>query len=123
MSTERTYKNIIFTKHAWERKKQRSISDEAVFLTLKYPDRVKEDSDSATFIKKVYNRTVHAVAEYLPKEKKWLIISVWVRGEDDKLPLQWQVIIFPFKLVWWLLKLIFKLLHTGYVYLKNYKKY
>jgi hypothetical protein len=35
---------------------------------------------------------VHVVAYYLDDERKWLVKSVWVRGEDDPKPLWWQML-------------------------------
>lgn len=108
---DQNYKNLVFTKHALERLGDRSISMDAIWQTVSHPDKkFKNDGNSTKFIKTVGGRKVHTVATYLNKENKWLVVSVWVRGEDDKQPLVWQIIVLPFKILWWLLKAIFKTL-------------
>ena len=103
------YHNLIFSKHALERMDRRSISKEMVRRTLANPDKTfpGHSGESVKFIKTIDSRNTHVVATLLP-EKKWLIVSVWVRGEDDKLPLAWQIISFPFvvlfKISWWIIR-------------------
>ena len=109
MSKDRTYKSLVFTKHAWERKEQRHIASEAVYQAVEYPDLIREKGNSFTCLKRVQGRNIHAVVQFLEKEKKWLVISVWVRGENDSLPLQWQVIVFPFKLLWRIMQFVWKI--------------
>ena len=109
-----TYKNIIFTNHAFDRIKNRSISKHAVYETINHSDKKQSKSESATkYIKTIKDRKYHVVAKYQADQRKYLVISTWVRGEDDQLPLIWQLITLPFKLAWELLKLqlwIFKFL-------------
>ena len=105
------YKNLIFTNHAMDRLKDRSINYSHIADVVNYPDKkFLKDDQTNKFIKTINGRKIHTVANYLKKEKKWLIISVWVRGEDDKLPLVWKLIILPFRLIWWLVKAIYKLI-------------
>lgn len=108
--------NIIFTKHATERMSRRNISKEMIRRTLANPDSTipghnPKKENQVKFIKTVNSRRVHVVATLLP-EKKWLIVSSWVKGEEDKASLTWLIISFPFKLCfnicWWLLKMLFK---------------
>jgi hypothetical protein len=105
----REYHHLVFTKHALERLTQRSISQDAVERVLAHPDRTHPTGKAQTskFIRELNGRVIHVVGTYLPDQKKWLIVSVWVRGEDDQLPLVWQIISLPFKLLWWLLKQLF----------------
>ena len=99
------YKNIIFTNHALDRLKDRSINYAHIADVVNYPDKkFHAKGESFKFIKIIHGRKVHAVASFLKKENKWLIISVWVRGEDDKAPLMWQMLVLPFKLIWWIVK-------------------
>ena len=99
MPTE--YKNIVFTKHASERMSQRSITTHSVWETVTYPDTTNSDRDHSTrFIKTKNGRKYFVVAKYLPKERKQLVVSTWVRGEDDRVPILWQLITLPFKLLW-----------------------
>jgi len=100
----REYKNLIFTKHALDRVKGRWITQNAVYQVVRFPDKKYGNKDSVKFIKTIKNRKIHVVANYLNHEGKWLIVSVWVRGEKDKIPLVWRLIALPFKIVLWLVK-------------------
>lgn len=108
---DKNYKSIIFTDHALERLSSRSISQEMVYQAITKPTKSSRSKESTKFVKKINGRTVHVVAQFLSDARKWLIISVWVRGEDDKAPLAWRIITFPFWLLWkgmvWLLKQLF----------------
>ena len=104
---EREYKNVVFTKHALERMSSRSISSHAIWEVISHPDRVKaEKKDSRRYIKTLRNRRYFVVASYLPKENKYLVVSTWVRGEDDKESIAWILITLPFKLLWKLIKVL-----------------
>lgn len=77
---------ITFTSHALERMKLRSIYKYEVKNTILDPDKTIEDQDDKVkFIGKELslNRAYHVVAKFLPEDNKWLVISVWVRGEED----------------------------------------
>ncbi len=101
------YKNLVFTTHSLERMKQRTISQHAAWETVTYPDQKKqENASSVRYIKTINSRRHFVVASFLPKEHKYLVISTWVRGEDDAQPLSWQLITLPFRALWWLIKLI-----------------
>jgi hypothetical protein len=104
----KTYKSLIFTDHALDRLASRTITQEMVYQTVTAAAKKFSQSNTTKFIKTVSQRKLHVVGQYLKDEKKWLIISVWVRGEDDTLPLAWRVITFPFWLLWKLLKWVFK---------------
>jgi hypothetical protein len=95
------YHNLIFTNHSLDRIKLRSISQESVAKVLSHPDETYPDEKPGTikFIRTLNDRTIHVIATYLKDQKKWLVISVWVRGEEDPQSLVWQLIIFPFKLL------------------------
>lgn len=109
--------NLIFTKHALERMERRGISKEMIRRTLSNPDitvpghNPKKD-DQVKFIKTINSRRLHVVATLLP-EKKWLIVSSWVKGEEDKIPVSWLILSFPFKVAftisWWLLRYTLKI--------------
>lgn len=111
MPNQNTYKDLIFTNHAYHRLKQRSLSEHGVWKTVHHPKRTTKKGENTKFIRAINDRTYHVVSAYLPKEQKHLIISVWVRGEDDQLPLMWQLLTLPFKLVWSLLRWLFKQLN------------
>lgn len=106
----REYKNIIFTNHAQERLKDRSIDYSYIAQVVNSPDKkFHAKGESWKFIKTINHRKLHVVATYQRDQKKWLVISVWVRGEDDKVPIIWQLLTLPFKLILWLIKMLFRL--------------
>lgn len=99
-----TYKNLIFTNHAFDRLSLRSITQDAIWQTINYPEKKYPQDQTIKFIKSVQDRRLHVIASWLAKENKWLVVSVWVRGEEDQEPVIWQLITLPFKLIWWLIK-------------------
>ena len=101
----KTYKDLIFTTHAYERMQQRSISASAVYEVIHQAKKVyPSDQGSKKYIQTISGRTHHVVAKYATDQQKYLVISVWVRGENDPIPLAWQAITLPFRAVWWLLQ-------------------
>jgi hypothetical protein len=101
--------DFIFTKHALQRLKERSISVEQAESVLRHPSETipGKKPDTVKFIRTVNGRNMQLVGTYLADQKKWLIVSAWVRGEEDKIPLAWQLITLPFKLVWLLMKWLY----------------
>lgn len=100
-----TYQNLIFTNHAYNRLKERSISEDNVAMVIHRSDEKVSKADGKTkFIKTINDRLIHVVAEFLSSENKWLVISVWVRGEEDRVPLAWKVISWPFRTIWKLIR-------------------
>lgn len=94
------YKNVIFTDHALKRLKKRNITQDMVSKTLKQPEnQIKEDNGNVRFTRTLSGRNVHVVANYLNDEKKWLVVSTWVRGEDDPQPLWLMLLTMPIKLM------------------------
>ncbi|MBL8132297.1 MAG: DUF4258 domain-containing protein [Anaerolineae bacterium] len=71
---------------------QRAISREMVLAAVQKPDKTYPEVDGDTkFIRKVHGSKVHVVCKPLPKEDKWLVKSVWIRGEDDsRRPVQYK---------------------------------
>ena len=102
--------DYIFTKHALQRLSERSISQDAAEAVLRQPDRTEPGKKPGTvkFVRMLNGRNVQLVGTYLADQKKWLVVSAWVRGEDEKVPLMWQIITLPFKLVWWLIQFIYR---------------
>ena len=100
--------DFIFTKHALQRLNERSISQDAAESVLRSPDRTEpgKKPDTVKFIRVVNGRNVQLVATHLPDQKKWLVVSAWVRGEDDKVPLVWQIATLPFRIGWLIIKKI-----------------
>ncbi len=103
---QREYQGFIFTAHALERLATRSITQDMAVRVLKQPEVTQptDKPNTTKFIATVHNRLIHVVATYLHDQKKWLVISVWVRGEEDQPPLMWKLITLPFKALWYVVK-------------------
>jgi hypothetical protein len=100
---------IILSKHALERAKLRNIELSVIEQIILNPEqKINLKDGKFKFIKNFNNRRYQVVAADIKKENKWLVISVWVRGEDDKAPFIWVLITAPFRLLWWLLKKLFQ---------------
>ena len=85
---QREIQNVIFTNHALERIKLRHITQGMVVQAInKSDENFLEDDGDTRFIKKINGRNVHIVARQADEPGKWLVISAWVRGEDDPKPL------------------------------------
>jgi hypothetical protein len=75
---------VVFTKHARERLEQRNITEEMALKAIATPYRFYTQKDGGMkFILRINGRNVHVVCQPLPEERKWLVKTVWVRGEDD----------------------------------------
>lgn len=102
---------IIFTKHAEDRRKQRGITLASVEQTIERPEKKFDQTEpqgAVKFIKLVDGRRLHVVATYIQNEKAWLVISLWVRGEEDQPSLEERIVLSPFKFFWWLTKTLWK---------------
>ena len=89
---------------------ERSISNDSIFRVIQAPDTIKGDKNGTKPIKfiRVFNgRLYHVVAQWKRQEQSWLIISVWVRGEDDRESIIVQLLMLPFKLLWWIIRKLF----------------
>lgn len=108
-----TYKDLLFTKHAQQRLQDRSLSTDAIFETIHAPEnRLPQGKEQVIkYTKHRAGRFIQVIAKYLPLEKKYLIISVWVRGEEDRQPFFWQLLSAPFRFCWWIIKQLFRLLY------------
>lgn len=79
------FENVAFTKHARERLELRKISEDMIIEAIYQADRkFVQDNGNVKFIAKTMGCKVHAICKPLPDENKWLVISAWVRGEDDQ---------------------------------------
>jgi len=102
---------VILTKHARERLSQRGMTINGVEETIYNCDKkIILPTGETKFIKQQGSRLYQAVAIYKEKEHAWLVLSVWVRGEEDRPDLLWLIITAPFKWLWKLGKFIFRLL-------------
>lgn len=104
---DRDYKNVLFTDHALERLKLRRITQDMIVSAIQAPDRREREADGDTkFIKRIHERDLHVVAHYEEDERKWLVISTWVRGEADPKPLWQQILLLPVRLIGGLFRLL-----------------
>ncbi len=78
------WNQIVWTKHARERANTRKISEEKVVDILLHPFKIfpAQSKGSYKFIGQVDDRRLHIIASPNPQQE-WVIVSVWVRGEDD----------------------------------------
>ena len=92
---------IIYSNHALERVRQRHLNQDDILLTIGQPDKkFSTDKPGHTkFIKTVHGRRYQVVAKILPDQNAWLIVSAWVRGEEDPEPLLFTIIAAPFRLL------------------------
>lgn len=96
---QREVNNVIFSDHALQRLRRRRISQDMVVHAIQSPDRRQPESDGdMKFIKEINSRKLHVVSHYLDDEKKWLVVSAWVRGEDDPKPLWQRLLAFALRL-------------------------
>ncbi len=106
---------VIISTHARERISRRAISLTDLEKTIAYPDFRDEQADGKIkFSKTIAGRKHQVVATFLQEQQAWLVVSAWVRGEEDRLPLTWLIISWPFRLVWqitsWLLQQLWHLI-------------
>lgn len=101
----RYYGGFVWTNHALDRLKKRSVAQSDAALVLKKPDKTfpGKREGSVKFIRTVNGRRLHVVAS-LNDDKQWVVMSVWVRGEEDR---KWWVAQVLYG-IWWVLKMIWK---------------
>lgn len=81
---------FVLTEHAEQRMGLRRITRDMVAQTLAQPDRKENESDGdIEHIRTLSGRQVHVIAFYKADQKKWIVKSTWVRGEDDQKGLKW----------------------------------
>lgn len=78
------HNTVVFTKHARERSGLRSVNDDMIIQVMRNPVQTQKVEDGKIkFIGKVMGAKVHVVSKPIVEENKWLVITIWVRGEDD----------------------------------------
>ena len=86
-----TYKSLIFTTHALERSQQRHLQLEDIYQTVKFPTKaISLDHDKLKAIKQINGRQIQVVTAPKAANQR-LVISVWVRGEEDQASLLMQI--------------------------------
>lgn len=83
----------------------------SIYETVKNPDKKQSKGESKQkYFKTIRDRNYQVIATYKPDQRKYLVISAWVRGEDDKQSLVWILITAPFKVLFWIIKLLLKII-------------
>lgn len=78
------HETVVFTKHARERLNQRKLGEDMIIQVMQKPNKTYEQDDGKIkFIGKNMGAKIHAICKPIPEENKWLVITLWVRGEDD----------------------------------------
>lgn len=78
------HQTVVFTKHARERRDLRSVSDDMIIQVMRNPVQIQKIEDGKIkFIGKAMGAKVHVISKPIVEENKWLVITIWVRGEDD----------------------------------------
>ncbi len=99
---------IIYTHHARARIKKRGLSFLGVEQTIFGADSQKPlAAHQVKFIKQQGSRLYHVVANFNPQQNAWIVISAWVRGENDRPALVWRILSWPFRMVFKFLQLLF----------------
>lgn len=101
--------SIILTNHARERLSLRKMAQSDIERVMRNPDQTLPGKKSGTtkFIKKIDGRNHQVVAKLLENKKDWLVLSVWVRGEEDFNLIEW-VVLLPFRIIGWVFRQLFK---------------
>jgi hypothetical protein len=91
------------------------LAEYTIWEVVHQPDKkIPQGSGQTKFIKTKNGRTVHVITQSINQAPYyWLIVSTWVRGEDDKLPLTWLIITAPFRFIGWLTLWLFRKLFTS----------
>lgn len=110
------HKSVIFTNHAWQRLSERTITADMAVAVISHPDKTYPSATTTKFIRTIHGRKVHVVATRDQKTNQWVVVSTWVRGENDSIPFTWLLISAPFRLLWWVLRMLGKSLFSS---LKN----
>lgn len=78
------HKTVVFTKHARERLNLRNVDEDMVIQVMQSPIKTHRiDDEKIKFIGKTMGAKVHVISKPISEQNKWLVISLWVRGEDD----------------------------------------
>lgn len=100
---------LVLSKHAQDRARSRGIATSDIATVIHQAQQsTKLDDGKIKFQKIIDGRLHQVIAKYLEPERKWLVVSVWVRGEEDRAPLVWLIISWPFRVLWSLCKIIAK---------------
>lgn len=80
---------FVLTNHAKERMQLRGITTQMIAQALAKPNSTQPARDGDTkYILFNNRRELHVIAFYNAHQKKWIVKSTWIRGENDSLLLK-----------------------------------
>lgn len=84
-SFAREYGGVVWTDHALERLRGRGVNQSDALAVMRNPEKTYpgKKEDSVKFIRTINGRRMHVVA-VMNDQKKWVVVSAWVRGEEDQ---------------------------------------
>jgi hypothetical protein len=75
---------FVLTHHAKERMQLRDITTQMIAEALANPHSTQEAREGDTKYIRFFNRReLHVIAFYKANQKKWIVKSTWIRGEND----------------------------------------
>lgn len=82
---QREYGGVIWTNHAIERLSKRNIYQHDAIKVMQKPDKTYpgKKENTVKFIRTLNGRNIHLVGS-LNESKKWVVLTAWVRGEEDQ---------------------------------------
>lgn len=106
---QRFYGGIIWTNHAIDRLQKRNISQYDAVKVINDPDKTMlgKSDNSLKFIKTINGRQIHLIGNK-NDNKEWVIVTAWVRGEEDKHGFPENVIYWLVGALWKLVKFVFR---------------
>jgi hypothetical protein len=79
-----TFVPFVLTNHAKERMRLRGITTGMISQALAKPHSTQPGRDSDTkYVLFKNGQELHVIAFYNPHQKKWIVKSTWIRGEND----------------------------------------
>jgi hypothetical protein len=77
---------FVLTNHAKERMQLRDITTQMIAEALANPHSTQDAREGDTKYIRFFNRReLHVIAFYKANQKKWIVKSTWIRGENDSL--------------------------------------
>lgn len=108
---QRFYGNMIWTDHAVERLKKRHISQADALKVMANPTKTFPGKKPGTvkFIRTINDRRIHLVGK-LNEQKQWVVLTAWVRGEEDRDDVVVRIVKWIFSMIFKILKALIKLI-------------
>ena len=99
---------IVYTDHAHERIGLRRLSKTSIEQTIRHPDRVQKIENGETkYTKRMGSKLYQVVVKIDHQQEAIIVVSAWIRGQEDPPDYLWKFITLPFRLIRWLWRLLF----------------